>query len=416
MPSYFERARILFDQSRFDLATEELRQELTHDPEHAGAHALMALCQAMNKQYDEALTSAQTAVGLTPDRAHVHYVLAWVYNQTDKIDEAGHAIREAIQLNPEEPDYYGTLSSILMRRKLWEEALAAAEEGLGYDPEHVICANFRSMALTQLGHKDEAAASLETALFRDPENAWTHANRGWQQLQHGDRERGMDHFREALRLDPTMDWAREGIVAGMKARHVIYRMILKYFFWISKLRGRAQWGVILGAYIVFRLLRAAADSNPALAPFVTPFLILYGVFVLLSWTADPLFNLMLRLNRDGRLALSDEQVFAANCIGLILLGALGLLSLWLTTDNSTWLSAAIGCAAMIVPVSGLFKTDAGKSRKILRAYAITLAGIGLLALLLALQEHPTTGLLATAFLIGWVLYSWIANIIIMREK
>ena len=91
----------------------------------------MALCQAMNKQYDEALTSAQTAVGLTPDRAHVHYVLAWVYNQTDKIDEAGHAIREAIQLNPEEPDYYGTLSSILMRRKLWEEALAAAEEGLG---------------------------------------------------------------------------------------------------------------------------------------------------------------------------------------------------------------------------------------------------------------------------------------------
>ena len=42
--------------------------------------------------------------------------------------------------------------------------------------------------------------------------------------------------------------------------------------------------------------------------------------------------------------------------------------------------------------------------------------IGLLALLLALQENPTAGLLATAFLIGWVLYSWIANIIIMREK
>ncbi len=71
---------------------------------------------------------------------------------------------------------------------------------------------------------------------------------------------------------------------------------------------------------------------------------------------------------------------------------------------------------MIVPVSGLFKTDAGKSPKILRVYAITLAGIGLLTLLLALQEHPTAGLLATAFLIGWVLYSWIANIIIMREK
>jgi ABC-type hemin transport system substrate-binding protein len=80
------------------------------------------------------------------------------------------------------------------------------------------------------------------------------------------------------------------------------------------------------------------------------------------------------------------------------------LALQATPDNiplkSTWLSAAIGCAAMIVPVSGLFKTDAGKSPKILRVYAITLAGIGLLTLLLALQEHPTAGLLATAFLIG----------------
>jgi len=184
---------------------------------------------------------------------------------------------------------------------------------------------------------------------------------------------------------------------------------------MGKLRGRAQSGVNLGAYILFRVFRAAADSNPALATFVTPFLILYGVFVIFFWTADPLFNLMLRLSRDGRLALSDEQVFAANCIGLVLLGALGLLSLWLTTDNGVWLSAAIGCAAMIVPASGLFKTDAGKSRKILLTYTLTLAGLGLLSLLLALQGHPVAGFLATASLIGWVLYSWIANVIIMRE-
>jgi tetratricopeptide (TPR) repeat protein len=416
MSTHFERARILFDQSRFDMAIDELRQALTENPDHAGAHALLALSQAMNKQYNEALTSARTAVGLTPDIAHVYYVLAWVSHQADMQDEAEHAIREAIQIDPEEADYYGTLGSILIRRKRWEEALAVTDKGLAYDPEHVMCANLRAMALTQLGRKDEAEAGLETALFRDPENAWTHANRGWQQLQHGDQSRGMDHFREALRIDPSMDWAREGIVAGLKAQHVIYRMMLKYFFWMGKLRGRAQWGVILGAYIVFRLLREAADANPSLAPFVTPFLILYAAFVLLSWTADPLFNLMLRLSRNGRLALSDEQIFAANCIGLILLGALGLLSMWMTMANEVWLIAAVGCAAMIIPVSGIFKTESATSRKILLAYTLILTAVGLLALLIALQDLPLAGLLTTAFLIGWVLYSWIANVIIMKER
>ena len=38
-----ERAQLLYEQSRWDLAAAELRQALGQDPEHAGGHALLAL-------------------------------------------------------------------------------------------------------------------------------------------------------------------------------------------------------------------------------------------------------------------------------------------------------------------------------------------------------------------------------------
>src|SRR5204863_7764085 len=135
--------------------------------------------------------------------------------------------------------------------------------------------------------KAEAGATIDATLAKNPENALTHANQGWTFLERGDPKKALHHFREALRLDPENEWARQGIVEALKARNIIYAVMLKYFLWMSRFSSRGQWFIILGAYIGNRVLGAVAAANPKLAPWIIPVRILYVCFALMTWMASP---------------------------------------------------------------------------------------------------------------------------------
>ena len=162
-----------------------------------------------------------------------------------------------MQLEPDDADYWGQLAAIELSTGKWDAALAAADRGLQVDPEHVNCTNLRVQAPQNSGRRTDADAAVEAALRRTPDDAFTHANRGWTLLEQGNPAKAMEHFREALRLNPEMDWARAGIVESLKAKHFVYRWILGYFFWMQRLSGRARWGVIIGAYLLFQVFTAS---------------------------------------------------------------------------------------------------------------------------------------------------------------
>src|SRR6185295_5916341 len=98
---------------------------------------------------------------------------------------------------------------------------------------------------------------------------------GWALLHAGDAKRALEHFREALRLDPELEFARAGVVEALKARNPIYRVMLLYFLWMARLSGRTRWGIILGGYFGFRMLRTWADEHPDYAAYVQPLIIAY---------------------------------------------------------------------------------------------------------------------------------------------
>src|SRR5438876_7808655 len=124
--------------------------------------------------------------------------------------------------------------------------------------------------MVKLGRKAEAGTTIDAALARNPDSAVTHANQGWTLLEKGEPKKALEHFREALRLDPENEWARHGIVEALKARNVIYGLMLRHFLWMSKLSPAAQWGVILGGYFLNRMLGTAAKTSPDLAPWLLP--------------------------------------------------------------------------------------------------------------------------------------------------
>jgi tetratricopeptide (TPR) repeat protein len=179
----FERAVLLFGQSRHELAENELRQGLSVEPDDAHAHALLALCLAHREKFQEATDEAKQAVHLEPDNPFTYYALAYVLHDRHRPDEALPAIQEAIRLDPGDADYLALLSQIYLDERQWPGALEAAERGQQYDPEHVGCTNLRAIALVKLGRKSEAGATIDAALARTPENSLTHANQGWTLLE-----------------------------------------------------------------------------------------------------------------------------------------------------------------------------------------------------------------------------------------
>lgn len=369
------RAEMLISQGRFDLAQEHLHLALAEDPNDPLAHAWLAICFEEGDQLIHATDEAKKAVGLAPDEAFFHYVLARTFNARRMPKEAEFAIRQSLELDPSDSSAWSLLAGLKLQAKKYQEALEAADKGLELDPEDTGCLNVRAMSQQGLGLKLDAERTIEGALKRRPDNAFTHANMGWSMLHQGEPRKAMEHFREALRLEPNLEWARQGIIEAMKARFILYRWFLAYFLWMQRLPSNVQWGIIIGAWIASRIVRSVSKSNPELAPFLTPLLILYFAFCATSWFAVPFFNLLLRIDRFGRLVLSRAETFAANMLGLALIPTIVTGIGW-AIKGGIWEDLFFAVAPFTLPVAVAGNTREGTPRRIMWgiAAAATIAG------------------------------------------
>lgn len=392
MNPHLQHAQILLQQHRPELAETSLRRALGEEPDLAIAHSFLGLSLAAQKKFAEAESSAGQAIALAPDHPFVHYAMASVLEDRNKLPQAETAIRQAIAFDPTDADYHAVLAQILLRREDKQGALAAAELALQFDPEHVAANNLRAIALTQLGRKEEAGRTIEKTLAQNPDDAVSHANRAWNLLHQGKPREALPHFREALRIDPTNQWARAGCVEAMKAGNKFYALMLRYFLWSSRLSANARFGLIIGLWFGHRLLRSFGQANPAIAPFILPITVLYMAFVLSTWLADPLFNLLLRLSPYGRHLLADDQRRQATAVGLSLAAAFACLVVWLVTGRQTepWLLPAGGFAALMLPLAGVFSCPQGWPRTTM---IVITSGLGLLA-------TATLGIAIAATLLG----------------
>jgi tetratricopeptide (TPR) repeat protein len=429
MNAHLERGLLLFQQSRPELAEAELRQALAIEPHDSIGHALLALCLAQREQFKDATAEAQQAIHLQPDSAFAHYAHAHVLNDRNRPDEALPAIEEAIRLDSVDADYFALLAAIHFKERRWPRALSAAEQGLQFDPEHISCTNLRAMAMVKLGRRAEAGLTIDAALAKNPESSVTHANQGWTLLEKGEPKKALEHFRESLRLDPENEWARTGIVEALKARNVVYAVMLKYFLFMARFSTRAQWAIVLGGYFGSRFLGMLADSNPSLAPWLLPVRILYVCFALMTWMASPFFNLLLRMNRFGRLVLSREETVASNWFGACLFCAMISVAGWLAIGPSVvWQTATMVFGFLLLPVAGVFLCPSGGPRILMAVLAAGVAALGLGSVgeFAVATTQPTAGEaratastasdLFTYFLIGAVGSGWLVNILRSQRR
>lgn len=409
-----QRAQVLIEQNRHKDALKELLLLLAAEPNNAYVLYLVSYCQLQEENVTEAEAMIKAAIGLAPDEDVFMGQLARVQIHKEDYADAERTIRSAIEMEPFTAEYWGLLAFIKMNQKKYEEALEAANKGLEVESDSLLCLNQRSTALIKLNRKEEAFETLEGTLEEDPENSYTHANYGWAELEKGNHKKALEHFREALKLDSMNGYARSGMVEAMKAKYWFYRMFLRYSFWASNLSAQAQWGLIIGLYILRQFTGRLADGDSAVAYAATVFNVLYLVFVLSTWLIEPLSNLLLRLNVYGRFALSEESKKSSTFVGLSLLAGITGFLLYLVYPFDFLLVLGfigVGCA---LPLSSMYKPRKEKAKRTMISYSLAMIAVGILAVLLTLLTGKAENAFSILFAIGFFVHGWVLNSMVIK--
>src|SRR5262245_4167204 len=120
---HLQRAEVLLQQNRYDLAEKELRQAIAMEPNEALAYSYLAGCLAERKEWLPATQAAQQGVGLDPASGYSHYALARVLSDRHLNKEARASIDEAIRLEPYDPNYWALRAQIDINEKKFKDGL-----------------------------------------------------------------------------------------------------------------------------------------------------------------------------------------------------------------------------------------------------------------------------------------------------
>jgi len=149
-----------------------------------------------------------------------------------------------------------------------------------------------------------------------------------------------------------------------------------------------------------------------------PLRILYVVFVVFTWLAYPIFNLMLFLHPVGRHALDEEQRTQAKWVGISLgLSAISLGAWGATGGNTNYLIPALVFGLLAIPTAAVFSCPKGWPRWTMLGITVVLAAAGLSAVALISFIHPPKNSPAAElaagsfglFFLGIFISQWVAN-------
>jgi tetratricopeptide (TPR) repeat protein len=404
---------LLIEQKKYSDAERILKDLLSHDPNNIHFLSLLAEIHIQNDRFAAARQIVDNAIGLSPDTAHLFYMKSRIALAEEQYDDAEANLNEAIQRDPYDADYFAFFSQVKLMRKDLTRALELADRALAIDSENLLALNSRSTALLKLDRKEESFNTIKGALREDPNNAYTHANYGWGLLEKGDHRKALEHFREALKNDPSYVYAQAGMVEALKATNPVYRLFLKYAFFMGNLTAKYQWAVILGFYFGVRFLRSVAAANEALQPFLIPVIIVLTLVAFSTWIIEPVSNLFLRFNRFGQFLLDKKEKMSSNFVaGSFALFTGGLLGYFILSDER-FLALAVFGFAMMVPLGVMFSPS--KYKHALLIYASIMAGIGMIAIALTFSSGELFNLFTVVFLFGFVAFQFLANFIMIKQ-
>lgn len=298
---------------RYDDAVECLYRALAEDPDHARAHALLAICLLEQGSNDKALSEARRAIQLDAEAAFNFYVLGWIHARRGRLNDSRRVLDEGLRLDPTYVDLHELKSDVHLGLRQLESALESAREGLSYEPRHLGCLNRYARALQRLGRSREAHEILSDALSLDPSDAETHSNLGQVLISLGRPEDARAHLREALRIDPTRHITRKRFAETMRLHSVSSRRLRSLLTRIDAFTEEDPAArFVAGAVLV--LLLVGASQFPGAHIVLIPVILVVAPIASLLLFARPVMNFVLRNDPLTQVSLTWIERAAALCV------------------------------------------------------------------------------------------------------
>lgn len=412
MQNRLEHAQLLIEQGRYKDAERILTELLAQFPDNSYVLSYFAqVCMEMG-QLDKSLDLINNSISLNPEVDFQFYIKSRVLLLKKDLDGAEKSIQEAILLDPSYGDYYAFKAHIQLLRKNFEASLDLADRALSLDPRNEFALNVRSSSLLKLGREEESYDTIKEALSEDPNNSYTHSNLGWNFLESGKIDKAMNHFKEALKGDPSSEYARAGMVEALKSKYFIYRLFIRYSFWMSNQKGGKQWMVIIGFYALMRGTSYLSE-NENLKPFFLPVSTFLIILALSSWFINPLTGLFIRFNNSAKHMLNEKEMRVSNLIAIS--GSIAVLGLFLyiLMAKEGYLSLIFFGMFMMIPLGALNYSTIRKN--IFPIYAIVMAIIGSLGCLIAVSLNNLINIFALLFCIGIIAFQWLSNYLMIQK-
>jgi tetratricopeptide (TPR) repeat protein len=330
MGKHFDRAEILFQQDRYDLAEKELREEIGENPDFDPAYSLLALCIiGQQKSATEALQLIETALSIDAENDLHHYVLAVYWDCKGDLERARSAIEVAIQLNSDSEHYFYLLARILFDlgdnsyeqealyllvfflksyciRRYLQPALLPLEKSLSLNPNFLPALNLLTNLFIKTGRKKRALETRKIALQIDPDNANAYNLHGQILAKCGKYSQAIEYFKSALRIVPDFDKAKENLLEAMRSRFWIYP-------WISLTHLRGKFLFVLNLLPGFStvLMIPYMGAGHTTTPDQLFVAAIAGLFII-AFPARYIFNLFLQFNPKNKNLLTITDLVVAN--------------------------------------------------------------------------------------------------------
>jgi tetratricopeptide (TPR) repeat protein len=225
-------AVLAFANKNFNVAIDELNEEISRHPGHAQAYFLLGKIYEdvqfpEGKYFQRAMINYEKYLSLKPDgkrkpyatlRIAQYYVREGLRKQDiDLLDKAEQHLRS---LEQSDGSVRMALGAIYLDKKNYERAIAEFEKSANLPPAELkLKYNSLGLAYIKIRSYGKAQNMLEIGVTIDPENKYAHNNLGFVYAQQGRYKEAENHFSEALRIDPTyknaqknLEWVRKQLL------------------------------------------------------------------------------------------------------------------------------------------------------------------------------------------------------------
>lgn len=403
-----ERFGLLLKQGRTKEAKSLIDTHLTNYPDDFFGRYCYAIVLFQEGEKDSSREITDQLLTEDPEADNVLRLSIEIDMDDDKLEKAESKANLLIEMQPEDTQSHLTMARIKMAQRSYDKSLEAVDKALELDAENVEALNLKILVGGILGNK-ATTETIHEALAIDAENPSSIANHGMNLMRQGKINEALERLKYALSLEPGNQLARYGMQEALKSRFWPYRLFYKYGEFSARLSEKGSWQFIIGAYVVYQVIRYLANNNPALEPFLMPIVYIIFTLFLLTWVMGPLMNVYLLTNKYGRVLLDkDDKTMALLCGGSVALGLVAL-AVYFGFNSFIAIVLAAVCLAFLIPLGSFLKPVKPANRNSTKIFTIGLVILGL-------GGAFAGDTLLVPFLIGLFIYQWYINGILIKEN